>query len=172
MDAENAGKKDYRETLDYLFGLQRFGIKLGLANITALLQCLGEPHKGLRAVHIAGSNGKGSTAAFLSFILRRAGYRVGLYTSPHLIDFSERIQVDGIPIPEPEVVQLTRRIRRAVETLARGGDLFPKALLPRDFDPRTATIVSSETTNVVPVTEGKVRIKVNSKSPVFALVWK
>src|SRR5512135_1684319 len=118
MEGKTVGAKEYRETLDYLFGLQRFGIKLGLANITALLGGLDDPHRGLRAVHIAGSNGKGSTAAFLSFMLRRAGYRVGLYTSPHLIDFTERIQVDGIPIPEQKVVQRTLQIRRVVEDLA------------------------------------------------------
>ena len=150
MEGKNFGAKEYRETLDYLFGLQRFGIKLGLANITALLGRLGDPHKALRAVHIAGSNGKGSTAAFLSFMLRRAGYRVGLYTSPHLVDFTERIQVDGIPIPEEKVVQLTVRIRRAVEDLSREGDLFAvKTLLPPDFDPWKATITFFEFTTAM-----------------------
>ncbi len=150
MEGKTPGAKEYQETLGYLFGLQRFGIKLGLANITALLGRLGDPHKGLRAVHIAGSNGKGSTAAFLSFMLRRAGYRVGLYTSPHLIDFTERIQVDGTPITERKVARLTLQIRRAVEDLAREGDLFAaKTLLPPDFDPRKATITFFEFTTAM-----------------------
>ena len=93
MGRETAERENYRETLDYLFGLQRFGIKLGLANITALLKHLGDPHARLQTIHIAGSNGKGSTAAFLASILAQIGLRVGLYTSPHLSDFRERIRI-------------------------------------------------------------------------------
>lgn len=147
MKTEGAGKGNYRDTLDYLFGLQRFGIKLGLDNITCLLKHLGNPHVGLRAVHIAGTNGKGSTAAFLTFILRQAGYRVGLYTSPHLVDFTERIQVGGVPIPEKKVVQLTEQIRQAVDRMVREEDLWARGtspLLPKDFDPQKATITFFE----------------------------
>ena len=147
MKTEGAEKENYRDTLDYLFGLQRFGIKLGLDNITCLLKHLGNPHVGLRAVHIAGTNGKGSTAAFLTFILRQAGYRVGLYTSPHLVDFTERIQVGGVPIPEKKVIQLTEQIRQAVDRMVREGDLWARGtspLLPRDFDPQKATITFFE----------------------------
>ena len=82
--------ESYQDTLDYLFGLQRFGIKLGLENMNRMLKAFGNPHQSLRTVHIAGSNGKGSVAVFLAKILQKAGYRVGLYTSPHLSDFSER----------------------------------------------------------------------------------
>jgi len=142
----------YRESLDYLFGLQRFGIKLGLANIRGLLKHLGTPHEGLRAVHIAGSNGKGSTAAFLNSILRQAGYRVGLYTSPHLVDFSERIQVDGTPISEERVVQLTDRIRAEVGKMEKTGELWPEdqvSSLSRDFDPKKATITFFEFTTAL-----------------------
>ncbi len=152
MDRETAEKDRYRDTLDYLFGLQKFGIKLGLDNITALLKQLGDPHVGLRAVHIAGTNGKGSTAAFLAFTLREAGYRVGLYTSPHLIDFKERIQVDGVPIAEKKVVQLTEQIRQIVNRMIREGDFWAKetsTLLPRDFDPRKATITFFEFTTAM-----------------------
>lgn len=147
MERETEVKENYRRTLGYLFGLQRFGIKLGLANITALLKHLGEPHAGLRAVHIAGSNGKGSTAAFLTSVLRQAGYRVGLYTSPHLVDFTERIQVDGVPIPEKRVVQLTAQIRRVVEKMDQEGKLWAAGnspSLPPDFDRRKATITFFE----------------------------
>ncbi len=136
MGAERDAKANYAETLSYLFGLQRFGIKLGLANITSLLKHLGDPHVGLPSVHIAGSNGKGSTAAFLTSILRQAGYRVGLYTSPHLVDFSERIQVDGAPIPTERVVHFTDRIRETVEKMTRDGELWLPSgarVFPRGF---------------------------------------
>jgi dihydrofolate synthase/folylpolyglutamate synthase len=145
-------KKVYRESLDYLFGLQRFGIKLGLANIIALLKHLGNPHQGLRAVHIAGSNGKGSTAAFLASILGQAGCRVGLYTSPHLIDFTERIQVDGVPVPERRVAELTDRIREVVKEMEKSGELWAdsSAFSPaKDFDPQKATITFFEFTTAM-----------------------
>ena len=85
----------YKETLTYLFGLQKFGIKFGLSNISRLLELVGNPHKTLKTVHIAGTNGKGSTAATIASIMKEAGYKVGLYTSPHLIDFTERIKING-----------------------------------------------------------------------------
>jgi len=152
LGAERDAKANYAETLSYLFGLQRFGIKLGLANITSLLKHLGDPHAGLPSVHIAGSNGKGSTAAFLTSILRQAGYRVGLYTSPHLVDFSERIQVDGAPIPTERVVHFTDRIRETVEKMTRDGELwlpsgpeFPRV----GFDSQKNTITFFEFTTAM-----------------------
>ena len=152
MEKEGEDRRGYRDSLDYLFGLQRFGIKLGLSNITALLGHLGNPHQGLPAVHIAGSNGKGSTAAFLTSILRQAGYRVGLYTSPHLIDFTERIQVNGAPIAEERVVRLTDRIREVVGEMEKSGELWPDSSispLPQDFDPKKATITFFEFTTAM-----------------------
>ena len=103
----------YQETITYLFGLQKHGIKLGLANSRSLLERLGDPHLDFPSFHIAGTNGKGSTAAFLAFVLQAAGYRVGLYTSPHLLDFSERIRVNGVPITEAQVVELAAQVRKA-----------------------------------------------------------
>lgn len=103
----------YRESLDYLYGLQRFGIKLGLENIRALLDRLHHPETSFFCIHIAGTNGKGSTAAMLASILQAGGHRVGLYTSPHLHSFAERIRVNGEEIPEAEVVRFTDRIREA-----------------------------------------------------------
>ena len=152
MEKEGEDRGGYRNSLDYLFGLQRFGIKLGLSNITALLKHLGNPHHGLPAVHIAGSNGKGSTAAFLTSILQQAGYRVGLYTSPHLIDFTERIQVNGVPITEERVVRLTDRIREVVGEMEKSGELWPDSSissLPEDFDPKKATITFFEFTTAM-----------------------
>jgi dihydrofolate synthase/folylpolyglutamate synthase len=142
----------YQRSLDYLFGLQRFGIKLGLANITALLRKLGDPQAGLCAVHIAGSNGKGSTAAFLTSILRQAGYRVGLFTSPHLIDFAERIQVNGVPISQERIVWLTDRVREGVREMEKSGELWAGSSLsslPEDFDPEKATLTFFEFTTAM-----------------------
>lgn len=97
----------------YLFGLQSHGIKPGLARIRALLGFLGDPHRLFRAIHVGGTNGKGSTAAMVASVLGRQGYRVGLYTSPHLIDFTERIQVNGRVIPSDRVWAMTEKVRQA-----------------------------------------------------------
>jgi len=99
--------------LEWLFALQPFGIKLGLHNIEGLLSRLGNPHHGLTCVHVAGTNGKGSVSLLLSEICRHSGYRVGLYTSPHLHDFNERIRINGDPLPELELAELLEEVRRA-----------------------------------------------------------
>ncbi len=85
---------EYQESIDYLFGLQKYGIKFGLNCTSNLLSRLGNPHHRLRCIHIAGTNGKGSTAAMLSAVLKQHGLRVGLYTSPHLVRFTERFRID------------------------------------------------------------------------------
>ncbi|MHB8707418.1 MAG: bifunctional folylpolyglutamate synthase/dihydrofolate synthase [Desulfuromonadales bacterium] len=103
------------ESLAYLYGLQRFGIKLGLQNVRELLRRLGNPQEGLRCVHVAGTNGKGSVSVFLAGMLRHAGYRVGLYTSPHLHEFTERIRIDGEPLDRSELPRLVRRVKVASE---------------------------------------------------------
>jgi dihydrofolate synthase/folylpolyglutamate synthase len=100
----------YEESLAWLYSTQQFGIKLGLDNIRSLLEALDDPQDGLFFLHVAGTNGKGSVCAMLDSILRAAGGRTGLYTSPHLVDFRERIRVDGLKIP-PEAV------RRGLERL-------------------------------------------------------
>ena len=81
---------NYSESIAYLYGLQKFGIKLGLHTIKRLLSSIGEPHKTFPSIHIAGTNGKGSTAALIASVLTEAGYKTGLYTSPHLLSFNER----------------------------------------------------------------------------------
>lgn len=103
----------YTTTLDFLYGLQRHGINLGLATIRVLLDRTGAPEQVYPSLHIGGTNGKGSTAAMAAAMLQAAGYRVGLYTSPHLLDFRERIQVNGVAIAEDQVVAWTDRLRRA-----------------------------------------------------------
>ncbi len=85
---------DYDESLEWLNSHEKMGIRLGLENTTDLLAALGDPQKTFRSVHVAGTNGKGSVCAMISSVLREEGYRVGLYTSPHLVDFRERIQVN------------------------------------------------------------------------------
>src|SRR3989344_2704825 len=92
--------------LHYLFNLERFGMKLGLETITKLLAALGNPQERIESVHVAGTNGKGSTCAFLYSILQEAGYKVGLYTSPHLVCFTERMVVNGKEISEGEMIPL------------------------------------------------------------------
>jgi dihydrofolate synthase/folylpolyglutamate synthase len=124
----------YQDSIDYLYGLQRFGIKLGLDNIRDLLSRLGDPHRAFRSVHVAGSDGKGSVCALLDSILREAGYRVGLYTSPHLVRFNERIRVDGVEITDADVVRLTEEIRPHAEAMASSS----KAAQPTFFEFTTA----------------------------------
>ena len=104
---------EVERSVRYLFGLQSYGIKPGLTRIRALLGALGDPHRTFRSIHVGGTNGKGSTAAMIASVLGSQGYRVGLYTSPHLIDFTERIQVNGRPIPSDRVSALTEKVRQA-----------------------------------------------------------
>jgi dihydrofolate synthase/folylpolyglutamate synthase len=105
----------YADAVSFLYGLSRFGIKLGLQNVQRLLAALGDPQRACPSVHIAGSNGKGSTAAFLASILQAAGHRVGLYTSPHLLDFTERLRVDGHPATEAQILALTGEVKAAAD---------------------------------------------------------
>ncbi len=104
-----------QSTLDYLYNLERFGIKLGLEAIMELLGLLDNPQSKFKAVHIAGTNGKGSVSAYLAAILQEAGYKVGWYTSPYLIKFNERIRVDGKAIEDGELVRLTKVIKSVAE---------------------------------------------------------
>src|ERR1700759_2307922 len=85
---------DYAEAIRFLHGLQMFGTQMGLERATRLADLAGNPQRQLRFIHVAGTNGKGSTCAMLESIYRTAGLRVGLFTSPHLVSFRERIQVE------------------------------------------------------------------------------
>lgn len=105
----------YDAALRYLYGLQYRGIKVGLRNIRALVAHAGHPERSFPVFHCAGTNGKGSTSAFLASILTEAGYRTGLYTSPHLVHFTERIRVDGEPIPEEWLAAAVRGLRPVIE---------------------------------------------------------
>lgn len=105
----------YPEAIDYLFGIRLFGQKLGLDTMRELARRLGNPERDLKFIHIAGTNGKGSVAAMCHAVLHTAGYRTGLYTSPHLVSFCERFQINGQPIPEAEVVRLVEQIRPVLD---------------------------------------------------------
>lgn len=103
----------YAEAIQFLYGLQMFGANFGLENMFKLAALAGNPQEKLRFIHVAGTNGKGSTCAMLESIYRAAGLRVGLFTSPHLVSFRERIQVNRQLIPEGEVVRLVEELRAA-----------------------------------------------------------
>ena len=117
--ADNSDR--YEATVNYLYGLQKHGIKLGLTNTNELMNMLGRPHESFHSVHIAGTNGKGSTATAISSILMQSGFRVGLFTSPHLVSFTERIRINDRRISESDVIEIAHRIREKVS----GTDLNP-----------------------------------------------
>ena len=103
--------------LEELFNLQRFGIKVGLGHTIELLKKIGNPQKNLKLIHIAGTNGKGSTCAILSTILIEHGFKVGLYTSPHLKKFNERIQINGHQIPDDFIASFFKDNRKFIKSI-------------------------------------------------------
>ncbi|MGB3964000.1 MAG: folylpolyglutamate synthase/dihydrofolate synthase family protein [Tepidanaerobacteraceae bacterium] len=111
----------YEEALDFIHGLNRFGTKLGLHNITKLLELLGNPHENIKIIHVAGTNGKGSTCAMIASILRSAGFKVGLYISPYLEVFNERMQVNGENISNEDLARLTEKVREKVFYMRENG---------------------------------------------------
>jgi dihydrofolate synthase/folylpolyglutamate synthase len=108
---------DFSSTVDWLYGLQFFGMKLGLDNTRSLCSYFGDPQNKYPVIHIAGTNGKGSTSALIMSILREAGLNVALYTSPHLVKFNERIRVNGDKIPEELVIEYADALRPKVDKL-------------------------------------------------------
>jgi len=104
-------KNSYTDCLEAMFGLRRFGIKLGLGTIQNILNGLDNPQNRFRAVHIAGTNGKGSVASTLASILQTAGFKVGLYTSPHLVHFNERIRINNRNISDALTVELYKAVQ-------------------------------------------------------------
>lgn len=106
-----------REATEFLYGLEKFGIKMDLDNIVALMKHAGDVHRDLKVVHVAGTNGKGSTCAMIASVLTAQGYRVGLYTSPHIVSFTERIKISGVPISSVDLVRLTGFFRDEITRL-------------------------------------------------------
>jgi dihydrofolate synthase / folylpolyglutamate synthase len=119
----SVAKTAYQQCLTTMYALRRFGIKLGLETIRTILAALDDPQRNYSAIHIAGTNGKGSVATMLSTILMAAGYRVGRYTSPHLESFNERICIDNAPIEDEAVVAAYDRVR-GVRNLKRHPTFF------------------------------------------------
>lgn len=115
--------EEYAGTLRRLYALRRFGMRPGLETIRALLHGLGDPQESFTALHLTGSKGKGSTAAMAASVLAATGARTGLFTSPHLVSYRERIRVDGEPIPPEAVVEGFRTIADVAERLQRAGTL-------------------------------------------------
>ncbi len=114
----------YREALTYLASLEKFGINLGLERITRLLNGLGDPQRKFPSLHVTGTNGKGSTCAMIASILKEAGYQAGLYTSPHLLSFNERIQINGRDIPNKDFTEGISLIRHVTRRLADSPTVF------------------------------------------------
>jgi dihydrofolate synthase/folylpolyglutamate synthase len=117
----------YHDAIQFLYGLRLFGTKFGLENTLKLAALMGNPQDKLRFIHMAGTNGKGSTCAMLESIYRQSGRRVGLFTSPHLVSFAERIQVDRRLIPEADVVRLVMEMRQVLRE-------FPAEAHPTFFE--------------------------------------
>ncbi len=116
---------NYQEALEYIASVYKFGSKLGLENIKYLLNLMGNPHEGLKVIHVAGTNGKGSTSSFISSVLVEQGYKVGLYTSPYLEEFTERIRVNGVNIPKEELAEITLFTKGKVEEMLAAGMNHP-----------------------------------------------
>jgi len=124
------------DPLTYLHSLEQFGIKFGLQNIATIVERLGHPERAFRSVHIAGTNGKGSVTAMVDAALRAAGHRSARYTSPHLVDLTERFAIDGRPVSQADLVAAVGDVRDAIEDLRRDGAL---EVHPTFFEVTTAT---------------------------------
>ena len=139
---------DYRAAIDWLFSTQMFGIKLGLENPRRLLKdYLAYPAPGTRVIHVAGTNGKGSTCAMIDSVARACGWRCGLFTSPHLIDYRERIQVGGVEIPQETCAAMLTELRDLSHTMDFHPTFFEisLALAMRWFRERECELIVLET---------------------------
>ncbi len=153
---------NYHDAVAWLYATQGVGIKLGLENIRRLLDTLNVSLGGTVILHAAGTNGKGSTCAMMASIARAAGYRTGLFTSPHLVTYRERIQIDGAMIPESTVAEGLTRIRERTATWDHPPTFFEitTALAAAWFQEQKAEVIVLETgmggrldaTNTLPAT--------------------
>lgn len=123
---------DYEQALAFIHGAYGKGEKRGQENMYAMLERLGNPHQTFRSIHVAGTNGKGSVCAFTQAILRCGGYKTGLYTSPFLQRYNERMRIDGLPIPDERLANLTSRVADVVDALRTEG------VKPTEFEIGTA----------------------------------
>ena len=122
---------NYKQAIEYIDSFLLFGSKLGLTRITKLLNDLGNPQDSLKFIHIAGTNGKGSTASYCESILKNAGYKVGMFISPYIVDFRERFHINGQMIPESDLAQIVTKIKEIC-------DKYPHDELPTEFEIVTA----------------------------------
>ena len=109
------GKLTYRDAIRYLYGLQKYGIKFGLSKTSNILKAFGNPHHGQNYVHIGGTNGKGSVAAMVESILIQAGLKVGFYSSPHLVRFTERFRINGVQVADEKIVPVVEELKNIVD---------------------------------------------------------
>ena len=112
---------DYRQAINYIENTGKFGSRLGLENVSRLLDILGNPHRELRIIHVAGTNGKGSTCSFINSMLIYQGYNVGLYTSPYLEEFNERIKINNVNISDEDLAQSVSRVSDAIGQMIEEG---------------------------------------------------
>ena len=115
---------NYKETLQYIHSLLRFGSRPGLERIRILLERLGNPQDKLKFIHVAGTNGKGSTTSMIAAALSKAGYRTGQYISPYVVEFRERMQIDGEMIGKDELSALMDRVRPEIEAMAAKDEII------------------------------------------------
>jgi len=116
---------NYQEALEFIEKSHKFGMRLGLENTFKLLELLGNPQDKLKFIHVAGTNGKGSVCSFISNTLKEEGYKVGLYTSPYLETFTERIRLNGNNIPEEDVARIITIMKEKIEQMASQGHAYP-----------------------------------------------
>ena len=124
---------NFNESVEYIHSLLQFGIKPGLERVSMLLERLDNPQDKIKTIHIAGTNGKGSTSTHLANILTSAGYKTGLYTSPYVLSFCERIQIDGKNIPEDDLSKTVTKVKSEIEKLNEQG------IIITEFEALTAT---------------------------------
>lgn len=140
---------DYSDALQYIHSRMRFGSVLGLERITELLDKMGNPQKNLRFVHVAGTDGKGSTCNMIASILKEVGYRTGLYTSPYVVSFTERMQIDGVSVSGGELSCLVERYKPLIDEMESEGKVVTEfemitALALAWFEQRGCDIVVLE----------------------------
>ena len=108
---------NYSEAMNFIANTSRFGMNFGLSRVEKMLELLGNPQNKIKCIHIAGTNGKGSTTAIITSILKEEGYTVGMYTSPYLEEFEERIQINGVNIPKERLAELVSKIEKVSEQI-------------------------------------------------------
>ena len=122
---------NYTETLSWIHGTERFGSRLGLGRMGRLLHRMGDPHLKVPFLHVAGTNGKGSTTTLIASALTAGGFKTGKFISPYILEFRERMQIDGQMIPEETLAALATRLRPIAEEFKAAGDTFNAVLAVR-----------------------------------------